>query len=77
MQFSAVVTKGEKYYVSHCPELDIASQGKTIEEALENLKEAIELYLEDGDAIVPEPKTKPLVTMIEVKSGETSGLVRA
>lgn len=41
------------WYVSWCPELDIASQGETIEEAIENLKEAIELYLEDEDAQIP------------------------
>jgi len=33
--------------------LDVASQGKSVEEALSNLKEAIELYLEDEDAIIP------------------------
>jgi predicted RNase H-like HicB family nuclease len=36
-----------------CPELDIASQGETIEEAIRNLKEAFELYLEDEDAQIP------------------------
>ena len=35
--------------MASCPELDIASQGETIEEALNNLKEAIELYLENED----------------------------
>jgi predicted RNase H-like HicB family nuclease len=46
-RFSAVVRKEGKWYVSWCPELDIASQGETIEETIKNLKEAIELYLED------------------------------
>ncbi len=50
MQFSAVVTREGKLYVALCPELDIASQGRTVEGALKNLKEAIELYLEDEDA---------------------------
>lgn len=77
MQFSAVVTKGGKYYVSLCPELDIASQGKNVEEALENLKEAIELYLEDEDVEIPEQKSKPLVTLIEVGKIEASSRVRA
>ncbi|MFQ6136862.1 MAG: type II toxin-antitoxin system HicB family antitoxin [Candidatus Hydrothermarchaeales archaeon] len=76
MQFSAVVTKGEKYYVSLCPELDIASQGKNVEEALENLKEAIELYLEDEDVEIPEQKSKPLVTLIEVGKIEAPASVR-
>lgn len=52
-RFSAVIQKEEKWYVSQCPELDIASQGETIEEAIESLKEAIELYLEDKDAQIP------------------------
>ena len=41
MTFSAVVNPEEDGYVSLCPEMDIASQGDTIEEALANLKEAL------------------------------------
>jgi len=40
--------------VAWCPDLDIASQGKTIEESLENLKEAIELHLQDEEATILE-----------------------
>ncbi|KPV65483.1 MAG: hypothetical protein AOA65_0087 [Candidatus Bathyarchaeota archaeon BA1] len=47
--FSSIVWKEEDLYVSWCPDLDIASQGKSVEEALNNLKEAIELYFEDED----------------------------
>ena len=68
--FSAVITKEDEWYVSWCPELDIASQGKTVEEALENLKEAIELYLEDEDAELPE--RKPLITTLEIKHEKTA-----
>ncbi|MCD6171760.1 MAG: type II toxin-antitoxin system HicB family antitoxin [Thermoplasmata archaeon] len=50
MKLTAVIRKEGKFYVALCPELDIASQGENIEEALRNLKEAIELYLEDEDA---------------------------
>lgn len=42
---SAVVEKEGKWYVAHCAELQVASQGTSIEEALENLKEAVELYI--------------------------------
>ncbi len=49
-KLSAVITKEGDLSVSLCPELDIASQGKTVEEALGNPKEAVELYLEDEDA---------------------------
>lgn len=43
---TVVVRKESGRYSSWCPELDIASQGDTIEEARENLKEAVELYVE-------------------------------
>ena len=66
-QFSSVITKEENLFVANCPELDIASQGETIEDALNNLKEAIELYLEDEDVEYSSPDFKPMVTLIEVK----------
>ena len=47
MELSAIIRKGEKQYVALCPELDVVSQGFTIEEALANLKEAVELYVEE------------------------------
>jgi predicted RNase H-like HicB family nuclease len=45
-KFTAILHKEEDMYVALCPELDIASQGYTIEEARENLKEAISLFFE-------------------------------
>ena len=45
-KFTAVLTREEEWYVAHCVELGVVSQGKTIEEAQANLKEAVELYLE-------------------------------
>jgi len=53
--------------VAWCPELDLASQGKDIEQALKNLQEAVELYLEDEDAKVPKGKS-PLVTTLSVET---------
>ncbi|MCD4740116.1 type II toxin-antitoxin system HicB family antitoxin [archaeon] len=47
--FSAIVRKGELAFVSYCLELGVTSQGKTEDEALENLREAISLYIEDED----------------------------
>ena len=44
--FTAIIEKEEDSYVALCPELDVASQGSTVEEAKENLHEAIELFLE-------------------------------
>ncbi|MDI6721542.1 MAG: type II toxin-antitoxin system HicB family antitoxin [Candidatus Aenigmarchaeota archaeon] len=46
MQLTAEIKKGEKYYVARCPELGVTTQGKTEQEAKENLKEAVELHLE-------------------------------
>jgi len=45
---TALVWKEGDQYVSKCPELEVASCGDTIEEALENLKEAVELYIENA-----------------------------
>ncbi|MBI4150922.1 type II toxin-antitoxin system HicB family antitoxin [Candidatus Woesearchaeota archaeon] len=45
--FTAFVHKEEDLYVAQCREVGTASQGKTIEEAVANLKEATELYLEE------------------------------
>jgi predicted RNase H-like HicB family nuclease len=44
--FTAILEREDDGYVALCPELDIASQGKTVEEARENLREAVELFLE-------------------------------
>jgi predicted RNase H-like HicB family nuclease len=48
--FAATVWREGNWYVSQCLELDVASQGETEEEALANLKEAIELHFEPGQA---------------------------
>lgn len=44
---SAVIHKEEDMYVAECPEVGTVSQGKTVEKAIKNLKEATELYLEE------------------------------
>ncbi|MBE8539573.1 type II toxin-antitoxin system HicB family antitoxin [Geoglobus acetivorans] len=49
---TALVWKEGDQYVSKCPELEVASCGDTIEEALENLKEAVELYIENAKELV-------------------------
>lgn len=46
LTFTAIVQKENDGWTSLCPELDVASQGDTIEEAKENLREAVELFLE-------------------------------
>ena len=66
LEFSSVVTREGKWYVASCPELEIASQGKTVELSLKNLGEAIELYLRDEDAKVPDVDYRPMVTVVKV-----------
>jgi predicted RNase H-like HicB family nuclease len=61
--YTAVLHKEDDLYVAECAEVGTASQGYSIEEAIANLKEATELYLEE----FPMPKvTRPLVTTFDV-----------
>jgi predicted RNase H-like HicB family nuclease len=46
LSLTAVIQRSEKYFVALCPELDVVSQGKTVEEARGNIAEAVELFLE-------------------------------
>ena len=67
MKFTAVITKEENWYVAHCVELGVVSQGKTIEEAQTNLKEAVELYIESfGTEDIPESKGEVVFYPLEV-----------
>ena len=52
-KYNVIIEKEEEWYVAKCIDNNIASQGNTIEEALNNLKEAIELYYEDEELIEP------------------------
>ena len=47
--YTAILEKEGDLYVALCPELDVASQGGSVEEATANLKEAVELFLECAD----------------------------
>jgi len=60
---TAVLHREEDMYIAECPEVGTVSQGHTIEEALANLKEATELYLEEFPFVEVE---KPLLTTFEV-----------
>jgi predicted RNase H-like HicB family nuclease len=60
--FTAVLHKEDDLYVAECPEVGTVSQGYTIEEAIANLKEATELYLEEFPL---EEVSKPLMTTFE------------
>jgi predicted RNase H-like HicB family nuclease len=61
--FTAIINQEEDMYVARCSEIGTVSQGKTIEEALANLKEATELYLEEFPA---KGKKNSFLTTFEV-----------
>ena len=67
-KFTAVITKEEDIFVAFCPELDIASQGYTIEEAKKNLKEAVSLFFEHAslEEIRERLKEDIYITPVEV-----------
>jgi predicted RNase H-like HicB family nuclease len=67
--FTAVLHKEDDLYVAECPEVGTVSQGKTIEEAVANLKEATELYLEEFPYT---KKKRAILTTFEVSSVATS-----
>jgi predicted RNase H-like HicB family nuclease len=66
--FTAVLHKEEDMYVAECPEVGTVSQGKTLEEAINNLKEATELYLEEFPL---KEEKKSLITTFEVSIAKT------
>ncbi len=70
MQLSAVLTPAEEGgYIAHNPETLTTSDGETIEEALANLKEAVELYLEDSPLRV---RGNVILTTLTVVDSATS-----
>lgn len=77
MEFTAIIKKGEKQFVALCPELDVVSQGYTIEESILNLREACELYI--AEMGIPEgvSSEKIVVTSFGVGNLEITGDVRA
>lgn len=69
--FTALVQREEDGWVSLCPELDVASQGDTPEEAKANLREAVELFLETAPTDEVERRLRAEVTLspLEVRMG--------
>jgi predicted RNase H-like HicB family nuclease len=69
--FTAILEREGGVYVALCPELDIASQGATIEEATENLREAVALFLETADngEITQRLRSGVFVTTFDVVDG--------
>jgi predicted RNase H-like HicB family nuclease len=57
----AFVYKGEKYYVAECLEIPVVTQGKTLEEVLRNLQEAVSLHIEGKDLREYDLVEKPFI----------------
>jgi len=71
MKLKAIIEREGDGYVALCPQLDVASQGDSVEEARDNLREALELFFETAS---PEEVTQRLhgeifVTQVEVAFG--------
>ena len=71
MDFTAIIEREGDGYVALCPELDVASQGTTVEEARANLREAVELFFEtvSPSEIERRVHTEVYVTRLEIARG--------
>ena len=65
VSFSVILTSEPPWYVAKCPYSSVASQGHTVEEALANLKEALELYYEGSEGLL-QPMPPAFLTTLEV-----------
>jgi predicted RNase H-like HicB family nuclease len=70
-QVTAIIEREDDAYVALCPELDIASQGPTVELARANLVEALELFFESADPSEVDRRlhTEVFVTRVEIAIG--------
>ena len=73
MYLTAIIEQEGDGFVASCPELDVASQGGTVEEATENLKEAVELFLTTAGSaeISSRLGNRVFVTHFEAQVGAT------
>ncbi|GIW42360.1 MAG: HicB family protein [Candidatus Binatia bacterium] len=71
VQLTAIIEREGDGYVALCPELDIASQGASVEEARSNLREAVELFFETADPSEVDRRlhTEVYVTRLDVSRG--------
>ena len=67
MELTARIKKGDNRYIASCPELDVISQGHTIEEALKNLKEAVDLYVNEVEFSNDIKTEEVFVTQFHIK----------
>ena len=71
MSFTAILERDGDGYMALCPELDVASQGSTVEEATANLREAVQLFLECADPSEVEERLRGeiFITRFDVAHG--------
>ena len=62
--FTASITQEDKWFIAQCLEVDVSSQGKSEDQAINNLREALELYFEP-----PRPTVMPKIRKFEVNIG--------
>jgi predicted RNase H-like HicB family nuclease len=65
MRLTAAITKEDKWYVARCLEVEVTSQGETMDESLENLREALELFFDDDAPI--EPFISPIIAPLDIE----------
>lgn len=67
MKFTAIINREESWYVAHCIELGVVSQGKTLDQAKSNLQEAVELYIESfGTDDIPKSTGEVILCPMEI-----------
>jgi predicted RNase H-like HicB family nuclease len=71
-QLTAIIEREDDMYVASCPELDVVSQGSSVEEAKSNLQEAVELFLESASEteVTERLHSEIFITRIDVAIGQ-------
>lgn len=64
MRLTAAITREPPWYVARCLEVEVASQGESVDDALANLREALELYFEDTPA--PDLTEPPIIVSVDI-----------
>jgi predicted RNase H-like HicB family nuclease len=64
MRFTAAITQESPWFVARCLEVEVTSQGETVEAALANLREALELYFEDEP--LPDHIDTPIIAPVDI-----------
>ena len=73
MKLSVIIWKEEDWYIITEIFTGVTTQGKTIEEAVENIKEAVELYLEDMPEVREELERREIVGVLNVEIAKVIG----